>query len=44
MTDRVAESQGKAPVVAEAPRAFWTAWAKGCTRVKAETGGVRDQP
>lgn len=34
MTDRAAESQGKALVVAEAPRAFWTAWAKGCTRVR----------
>lgn len=33
MTDRAAESQGKALVVAEAPRAFWTAWANGCTRV-----------
>lgn len=33
VTDRAAESQGKALVVAEAPRAFWTAWAKGCTRV-----------
>lgn len=34
MTDRAAESQGKALVVAEAPRVFWTAWAKGCTRVR----------
>lgn len=34
MTDRAAESQEKALVVAEAPRAFWTAWAKGCARVR----------
>lgn len=34
MTDRAAESQEKALVVAESPRAFWTAWAKGCTRIR----------
>lgn len=34
MTDRAAESQGKALVVAEASRAFWTALGKGCTRVR----------
>lgn len=34
MTDRAAESQEKALLVAEAPRAFWTAWARGCTRVR----------